>query len=140
MHWDGDHMGGWGMGMGWLVLALLVLGIVVLIMIMVGIFRGRIGRGPGGDDRAQGPERNRARDMLDERYARGEIDATEYDEKRGRLEIRKDKGEALTPLSRGQWVRVESASPRPGCPGPTHSPLLPGLWWRRRGHPRGRRP
>lgn len=79
------------MGMGWLVLALLVLGIVVLIMIMVGIFRGRIGRGPGGDDRAQGPERNRARDMLDERYARGEIDATEYDEKRRRLENRKDK-------------------------------------------------
>ncbi|ALP50912.1 amino acid acetyltransferase [Corynebacterium glutamicum] len=91
MHWNGDHMGGWGMGMGWLVLALLVLGIVVLIMIMVGIFRGGIGRGPGGDDRAQGPERNRVRDMLDGRYARGEIDATEYDEKRRRLENRKDK-------------------------------------------------
>ncbi|WP_231587689.1 SHOCT domain-containing protein [Corynebacterium hylobatis] len=29
--------------------------------------------------------------MLDERYARGEIDATEYDEKRRRLENRKDK-------------------------------------------------
>lgn len=90
MYWNGNHMGGWGMGMGWLFLVLVVLGIVVLIMIIIGMFRGGIRRGPGGDDRPQGREHNRARDMLDERYARGEIDATEYDEKRLRLENRKD--------------------------------------------------
>lgn len=89
MYWNGEHMGWWGTGLGWLFLVLLVLGIVVLAMVVVSMFRSGKGRGSGGDAGSQGPERNRARDILDERYARGEIDAAEYDEMRRRLDERK---------------------------------------------------
>ncbi|QGU05661.1 hypothetical protein CETAM_12145 [Corynebacterium comes] len=81
-------MGWWGMGLGWLFLVLLVLGIVVLAVVLVSIFRNGTGRGAGGDAVPQGPQRNRARDIIDERYARGEIDAAEYDEMHRRLDER----------------------------------------------------
>lgn len=77
-----DHMGGWGMVWGWLFLALLIVGLVVLVVVLVRLLSGR---GPRPDD-ARPSGRSRAREVLDERYARGEIDDTEYDERRRRLE------------------------------------------------------
>ena len=77
----GDHMGWGGMGWSWVFLVLLVVGIVILIVVLVRAFAAR---GP-----RQTPHRigtNGARVLLDERYARGEIDTSEYDERRQRLD------------------------------------------------------
>ncbi|GAA2184976.1 hypothetical protein GCM10009785_34950 [Brooklawnia cerclae] len=73
---------GSGMGWGWLFLALLVIGIVVLVVVLMRLLAGG-DRGRPRDPRVTG--RNPARETLDERYARGEIDAAEYDERRRRL-------------------------------------------------------
>ena len=66
-----DHMGGWawsGMMIGWVLMAVLV---AVIVWALVGSGR---------------PESvNRAIEILDERYARGEIDKTEYNERRSDL-------------------------------------------------------
>lgn len=71
-------MGGWqgmgGMGWGWLFLALLVVGMVLLVVALV---RGWSGRG----DAPRQTGRSRAREVLDERYARGEIDTDEYQDR-----------------------------------------------------------
>ena len=79
---------GWnqmGSGMGWggLFLALLVIGIVVLVVVLIRLLAGG-DRGRPRDPRGTG--RNTAREILDERYARGEIDAAQYDERRRRLD------------------------------------------------------
>jgi putative membrane protein len=81
MGWNTDHMGWWPMVWGWVFLALIVLGIVVLVVVLVRVL----------GDRPQQPDvrplaRSRAREVLDERYARGEIDTAEYEERRQRLE------------------------------------------------------
>jgi len=79
--WNWEHMGLWNMGWGWLFLALLLAGLVVLVVLLVRLV--------GGRDGGQGPRppvRSRARELLDERYARGEIDATDYEERRRRLD------------------------------------------------------
>ena len=71
----GVHGMGWGgMVWGWLFLAVLVVGVVLLVIALV---RGRNG------GRAQQPAtgRSRAREILDERYARGEIDTAEYQDR-----------------------------------------------------------
>lgn len=78
-HWhDGDHMDGgwwWVMGIGWLVvLALLVVVVVVMVRHL-----GGSGPGSGGDARRQ------AEDVLAERFARGEIDADEFRQRRDAL-------------------------------------------------------
>ena len=76
MMW-GDGIGAGGMvfmvltGVGFL--ALVVVGIVMLV-------RGTAGSGPGGRDRGRD-----ARQILDERFARGEIDADEYRSRLGLL-------------------------------------------------------
>lgn len=65
--------GGWGFGMVGMVLwwVLIVLGIVLLVKWI-------FAHGPGGD-RAAG---NRALEILRERYARGEIDKKEFEERK----------------------------------------------------------
>ena len=71
---DGWHGMGWGgMVWGWVFLALLVVGVVLLVTALV---RGRIGS-------AEQPptDRSPARSILDERYARGEIDTAEYQDR-----------------------------------------------------------
>ncbi|MDX1655748.1 MAG: SHOCT domain-containing protein [Candidatus Competibacteraceae bacterium] len=67
-----DHMsgyGGWGMGLGWIMMllfwVLVILGIVALVRWL-------------RDDTA----RPNARQILDERYARGEIDREEYERRK----------------------------------------------------------
>ncbi|MGC0249296.1 SHOCT domain-containing protein [Pseudactinotalea sp. Z1748] len=80
-------MGSWGMGWGWLFLVLLVLGVAVLAVVLVRLLSG----GERGEQRNPPPMRGgRALEVLDERYARGEIDSTEYDERRRRLEGSED--------------------------------------------------
>ena len=72
---------GSGMGMGWMWLfwLLLVTGVVVLLVVAVRA----IGGGTTGGGRGSAPvsRRSRARQVLDERYARGEIATEEYRER-----------------------------------------------------------
>jgi putative membrane protein len=73
MHGYGHHM---GVG-GWLLLSLLALTFwVVLIGAAVAVIRSLTGRQQAGDD---------ARRLLDERFARGEIDAEDYAARRDLL-------------------------------------------------------
>lgn len=77
-------MGGTGamMGWGWLFGALMIVGIVLLMVLVVrlaagGTNRPRTGGRNGGPDTGVGS----ARRILDERYARGELDTEEYRER-----------------------------------------------------------
>ena len=74
---------GWGMGWMWFIWPLIILGIVLLIVFVV---RASTTRTPGQGGEAAPPpggERGRrhAQDILDERYARGEITDEEYQER-----------------------------------------------------------
>lgn len=65
-----DHMGRgwwWVMGIGWLVFLALIAGVVILLM---------------HHYRTTSTGSRSARDVLDERYARGEIDEDEYRQRR----------------------------------------------------------
>lgn len=80
---DGWGMGnGWGMGAMWFFWPLLILGIVLLVVFLVRQTTRTPGAGggsappPGGE-----PGQSRAREILDERYARGEIDDEEYQQR-----------------------------------------------------------
>jgi len=78
--WGGRWHDGWGWGhmfFGSFMMLLFWGGLVILIVLAVrwmsaGSLRGGDGPAPG----------NRALDILDERYARGEIDKQEYEERR----------------------------------------------------------
>ncbi|WP_206680299.1 SHOCT domain-containing protein [Flaviflexus huanghaiensis] len=72
------HMGG-GTAWGWVFLVILIIGIVVLATILIRQLTTR-------DSRPEQGSAIRARELLDERYARGEIDSSEYDERRRRLD------------------------------------------------------
>ena len=70
---------GWGMGaFGWvfmiLIWGLIILGIAVLIKWLIGQSSGR-----------SNPREKTALDILEERYARGEIDHEEYEQKKRNL-------------------------------------------------------
>lgn len=70
---DGDHMGSdwwWVMGIGWLVFLALI---VVLAVVLTRQHRGGSSTGRG------------ALDLLDERFARGEIDEDDYRRRRDAL-------------------------------------------------------
>ena len=77
-------MGGWqgmggAMGWSWLFVALLVVGMILLVVALVrGLSGGRTKSGPTG--------RSRAREILDERYARGDIDTAEYKDRLQQLD------------------------------------------------------
>ncbi|OLT22364.1 hypothetical protein BJF81_00440 [Ornithinimicrobium sp. CNJ-824] len=89
---------GWGMGMGmgwmWVVWLLIIIATVAVVALLVrsGGDRARTG-GPVDQPPAHAPEeasasgrRSAARRILDERYARGEIDEQDYLERRRRLD------------------------------------------------------
>ena len=79
-HWyRGDMMGGGWIWM-WVPLGLMVL---VAVTVVVAVLVARPPRPAAAHDHDSG--RIRARDILMERYARGEIDAEEYDERSARL-------------------------------------------------------
>lgn len=67
----------------WIFLVLLILGIVLIVVAAGTLLRGR-SRASGATE----PAPTRARELLDERYARGELSTDEYDERRSRLEHR----------------------------------------------------
>ena len=73
-------VGGWSMGWMWIWPVLLVSGVVVL-----GYVAARLVRGRTGSPKAVEPVRSQASRILDERYARGEIDDEEYRRRRGEL-------------------------------------------------------
>ena len=80
---------GFGMDMGWgwmwLFWLLLVVGAVLLTVVAVRSMGGGVARG-GADGGREPQARHRAREILDERYARGELTADEYRERLRALE------------------------------------------------------
>ena len=81
--YGGMPHGGMGFGMGgWILMVLLwvllIVGIVVLVKWLIS--------SSGSDSRQSEARRGRALEILRERYARGEIDHEEFDERRRRLE------------------------------------------------------
>ena len=82
MNWDGNWggMGGWGMGWGWVFGLLLIAGVVVLIVVAVRALGGGARREPGAISPTDPADmgRGRARQILAERFARGEIGTEEY--------------------------------------------------------------
>ena len=82
MMWDGGHMDGWGGAVGFVVmlavLALIVVGVVLLV-------RGTSGRDPGSPP-AAGRATTGALQILEERYAKGEIDRKEFLERKADLQ------------------------------------------------------
>lgn len=77
-------MWGYGQGMGWMWLwgPLLLIGIALLVLLAVRVAGGGIrgGYGPGGPDGPPPMGESRARQILDERFARGELTAEQYRE------------------------------------------------------------
>ncbi len=73
--WWGDHMSGWGGGWMWLWGTLMMLTWVALIGAAVWF----VARSLGSD------HRSRPRQILDERYARGELTTEEYRERLAQL-------------------------------------------------------
>lgn len=79
MMW-GNGMG-MGLGMGLVVLfwVMLIIGLAVLVFVLVRVLGTGAGRPAGPTTSAGG--RSRAREILEERYARGEISTEEYRER-----------------------------------------------------------
>ncbi|MFO8154712.1 MAG: SHOCT domain-containing protein [Pseudomonadota bacterium] len=73
-------MGNWeyGMGFGGPVMILFWIVIIAALVALVARLVGQSNR--GGNDRGDGPER--ALEILEQRYARGEIDSEEFERKR----------------------------------------------------------
>ena len=87
MMW-GDGMG-WGMGWMWVFWLLLIVGTVVLVLVLVKAFTGSSGGGSRQGGAALPPTGagpRRSREILEERYARGEISTEEYRERLRTLE------------------------------------------------------
>lgn len=73
---------GMGWGWGWLFWLLVLAGLIFLVVLAVRAIGGGISRSDGGvRTSAHPPARNRARELLDERYARGELTTEEYRER-----------------------------------------------------------
>lgn len=70
------------MGWSWVFWVLIIVGIVLLVLLAIRLFSSgtnRTGNGTGTYGAAAGP--SAARRILDERYARGELDTEEYRER-----------------------------------------------------------
>ncbi len=67
--------GGWGhMFMGWGMMAVFMIAVIVIVLFLI--------KGFTGSDRAPS---STAMDLLNERYARGEIDTAEYNERKNTI-------------------------------------------------------
>lgn len=78
------HAGmGFGFG-GWILMILFWAMLIVAIVFLIKAFAGARPHGEGG--RSDPPRGDRALELLRERYARGEIDHEEFEERRRRLE------------------------------------------------------
>lgn len=74
---------GVGMGWGWMFGALVMVGAVLLIVLAVRAIGGGVSSRPSAPGPTAGPPPGpgRAREVLDERYARGELTTEEYQER-----------------------------------------------------------
>ena len=72
-------MGGLGLSGAWLFWLLIVVGAVLIIVLLVRL--AGFGRGKGGSQPVEVADRSAARQLLDERYARGELTSDEYQER-----------------------------------------------------------
>ena len=72
-------MNGIGMGGGWLFGVLITVGVVLLIILLVRFLGGGVKRDGRGEPDVRGPIS--ARQLLDERYARGDLTTEEYQER-----------------------------------------------------------
>ena len=84
-------MGGYGygpmMGWSWVFWILIIVGVVLLVLLAVRLFSGGTNRtGTGGSTSGAEAGRSAAKRILDERYARGELDTDEYRERLKGLE------------------------------------------------------
>jgi putative membrane protein len=73
--WPGPwHMMGWGWGFGWIFPLLMIFGVVFCVVMMT--------RMPWGHGHGRGDPAASALQLLNERFARGEISKEEFEEKR----------------------------------------------------------
>jgi putative membrane protein len=72
---------GFGAGWGWLFLALLVIGVVLVVVVLVRVLVGGTTSGQVGRSGGRQADRERARAILAERYARAEISTEEYQQR-----------------------------------------------------------
>lgn len=78
---DWDHGTSWGMVIAMIVLAVVVVGAFVWAI----VYASRRGHAPASPVAAPTSAGPSARDLLDQRYARGEIDTADYEERRAKL-------------------------------------------------------
>ena len=83
MMWGGGHWGGFGMIFGYMFMRLLLAAVIVGIIYLV---RSLAGSGSPGMFAGPGHGTDRAINILKERFARGEIDKEEFEERRKLLE------------------------------------------------------
>ena len=77
---NGGAMG--GMGLMWIFGLLVLVGVIVLVVVLVKAFTGRSQNTAGGNhNRGPGAGPDRGREILEERYARGELSTEEYRER-----------------------------------------------------------
>lgn len=74
---------GTGMGWGWMFGALVMVGVVLLVVLAVRAIGGGVSSRPSDPRPTSGAPSGprRAREVLDERYARGELTTEEYQER-----------------------------------------------------------
>lgn len=83
----GWHGYGWGMaGWAWPMMGLLWIVVIVLIVLAM---RTLVPGTSGGDRASDASSRNDALAILDERFARGDIDTAEYDERKRALRAKR---------------------------------------------------
>ena len=78
----GDHMGRWGNGRGWMLLVALLFGLVLVGLMVWGIIA--ITRSNKAKAAAP-PPGSSPLDILAQRYARGEIDTADFEERKRAL-------------------------------------------------------
>jgi len=81
MFW-GDHMGGFGLLLGPLFMIIVVIAIAAAVVFLIRAFGVA---GPSNQSAGSGQSGNRALDILKERFARGEIDAEEFNDRKRQL-------------------------------------------------------
>lgn len=85
---NGDGMG--GMGLMWTFGLLVLVGVIVLVVVLVKALSGKSSNNASSDARrGPGVDPGRGRQILEERYARGELSTEEY---RERLRILEEDG------------------------------------------------
>ncbi|MHA7277954.1 SHOCT domain-containing protein [Arthrobacter sp. Hz1] len=86
--WNGNGMG--GMGLMWMFGLLVLVGVIVLVVVLVKALSGKSSHNASPDARREpSVDPGRGRQILEERYARGELSTEEY---RERLRILEEDG------------------------------------------------